>query len=98
MNNSANPNPEGQPAVKDNQGGGEFSGLSYEEALAALEQIVAQLESGEANLDESMSLFQKGMALSKICAAKLSAIEKEITQLVEKTDGQIEEKPFGEEL
>ncbi|MEA4888358.1 MAG: exodeoxyribonuclease VII small subunit [Clostridiaceae bacterium] len=98
MNNSVNTDPEGQPAVKDNLGNDEFSGLSYEEALAALEQIVAQLESGDANLDESMSLFQKGMTLSKICAAKLSAIEKEITQLIEKTDGQIEEKPFSEEL
>ncbi len=98
MNNHANPDPENNPVINDKKSSDEMSELSYEEALAALEQTVARLESGEANLDESMILFQKGMALSKLCAAKLSAIEKEITQLIEKSDGQIEEKPFGEDL
>lgn len=74
--------------------------MSYEKALTALEQVVSRLESGDITLDESMSLFQKGMALSKICADKLAAIEKQITQLIEKQDGsgQMDEKPFGEEL
>ena len=74
--------------------------MSYEKALAALEQVVSRLESGDITLDESMSLFQKGMALSKICADKLASIEKQITQLIEKQDGsgQMEEKPFGEDL
>ena len=74
--------------------------MSYEKALAALEQVVSRLESGDITLDESMALFQKGMALSKICADKLAAIEKQITQLIEKQDGsgQMDEKPFGEDL
>lgn len=80
------------------ESGQDLAGLSYEAAMAALEEIVARLESGESTLDESMSLFQKGMALSRICADKLSAIEKQITQLIEKPDGQIEEKPFAEDL
>jgi exodeoxyribonuclease VII small subunit len=75
----------------------ELRNLSYEEAIKALEQVVGRLETGEASLDESMALFRKGMALSEICAAKLAAIEKQITQLIEKPDGQIEEKPFGED-
>lgn len=74
--------------------------MSYEKALAALEQVVSRLESGDITLDESMSLFQKGMALSKICSDKLASIEKQITQLIGKQDGsgQMEEKPFGEDF
>jgi exodeoxyribonuclease VII small subunit len=71
--------------------------LSYEEAIRDLEQVVGKLESGDISLDESMVLFRRGMALSEICAGKLAAIEKQISQLIEKTDGQIEEKAFGEE-
>lgn len=74
--------------------------MSYEKALQALELVVSRLESGDITLDESMSLFQKGMTLSRICADKLASIEKQITQLLEKQDGsgQMEEKPFGEDL
>ncbi len=75
----------------------ELTGLSYEEAVKMLEQTVARLESGDISLDESMTLFRKGMTLSEICAGKLAEIEKQITQLIEKQDGSIEEKPFGEE-
>jgi exodeoxyribonuclease VII small subunit len=71
--------------------------MTYEEAIQNLEQVVARLESGEISLDESMALFRRGIALSEICAGKLAAIEKQITQLIEKPDGQTEEKPFGEE-
>jgi exodeoxyribonuclease VII small subunit len=70
--------------------------LSYEAALAALEKIVARLESGETTLDESMQLFQQGMTLAGLCADRLAEIEKKITQLIEQADGTIEEKPFGE--
>ena len=74
--------------------------LSYEQALAALEQVVGRLESGDITLDESMSLFRKGMILSGICAEKLASIEKQITQLLEKQDGSglMDEKPFGVDL
>jgi exodeoxyribonuclease VII small subunit len=71
--------------------------LSYEEAIQNLEQVVSRLESGEISLDESMALFRRGMALSEICAGKLAAVEKQISQLIEKAGGQLEEKPFGEE-
>lgn len=71
--------------------------LSYEAALAALESVVARLESGDATLDESMELFRQGTVLSRICARRLAAIERQITQLIEKADGSVEEKPFGQE-
>jgi exodeoxyribonuclease VII small subunit len=75
----------------------ELAGLSYEAAVQLLEQTVSRLESGDISLDEAMAQFRKGMILSEICDGKLAAIEKQITQLIEKPDGKIEEKPFGEE-
>jgi len=74
----------------------EYANLTYEEAIKMLDQVVSRLESGEIGLDESMLLFRQGMALSQVCSGKLAEIEKQITQLIEKPDGQIEEKPFSE--
>ncbi len=73
----------------------ELLALTYEQALAALEAVVAKLESGDVTLDESMQLFRKGTLLSRICADRLAAIERQITQLLEKEDGSVEEKPFA---
>jgi len=75
----------------------DLSALTYEEAVKMLEQTVGRLESGDITLDESMALFRKGTELAAICAGKLAEIEKQITQLIEKPDGSLEERPFGEE-
>ena len=73
----------------------ELLSLTYEQALTALEAVVAKLESGDVTLDESMQLFRRGTVLSRICAERLAAIERQITQLLEKEDGSLEEKPFA---
>ncbi len=70
--------------------------LSYEQAFRQLELIVSRLESGETTLDESVALFQEGMSLAKICAAKLAAIEHQISELLVNDDATIRERPFGE--
>ncbi|HAL74833.1 MAG TPA: exodeoxyribonuclease VII small subunit [Clostridiales bacterium] len=75
----------------------DLSALTYEDAVRQLEQTVGQLESGEITLDESMALFRRGTVLAAVCASKLAEIEKQITQLIEKPDGTLIEKPFGEE-
>src|SRR5512145_168494 len=51
---------------------------SFEEALKALEGIVARLESGEANLDESIRLFEEGMRLSGVCQKRLDEADRKI--------------------
>ena len=71
--------------------------LSYEQAFGKLETIVSRLESGDTTLDESVTLFQEGMGLAKICADKLAAIEHQISQLLVAEDGTVLEKPFGEQ-
>ncbi len=52
---------------------------SYEAALAELEQLVAQLESGQLPLEQLMSGYQRGAELLKFCRSKLDAIDQQIT-------------------
>ena len=61
--------------------------MSFEDALARLEAIVHQLESGALPLEESIKQFEEGMRLSKICGDKLSDAENKIEQLVKRSDG-----------
>jgi len=66
--------------------------LSYEEAMAELETIVAALEEGNQKLDEAMTLFERGQSLMKRCAELLEAAELK----VQKISGD-ELTPFAEE-
>jgi exodeoxyribonuclease VII small subunit len=52
---------------------------SYEIALSELEQLVAQLESGQLPLDQLMAGYQRGAELLKFCRSKLEAIEQQIS-------------------
>ncbi len=56
--------------------------LTYEEAFAELETIVAALESGERPLEESMTLFERGQALTKCCVELLDKAELKVQALV----------------
>lgn len=56
--------------------------LSYEEAIARLEQIVNRLEDAEVPLEESLASFQEGIALSRYCRAKLAEIEFKVEYLL----------------
>lgn len=69
--------------------------MTYEQAVAELEEIIRKLESGEASLDDSIALYSRGMELSKLCKDKLDSIEKKISILGQ--DGK-SESAFGEEL
>ncbi len=62
---------------------------SFEEALKALEGIVARLESGEANLDESIRLFEEGMKLSAVCQRRLDEADRKIETLLRKPGGDV---------
>jgi exodeoxyribonuclease VII small subunit len=59
----------------------ETKDLSYEEAFAELEAVVAALESEQRPLDESIALYERGQALSKHCAALLEKAELKVRQL-----------------
>ena len=66
----------------------------FEQRLARLEEIVAQLESGEAGLDESMQLYAEGAELVKACRKTLLEAERKITRLTEDAAGNLKEEPF----
>ena len=65
--------------------------MNVEQALARLEEIVAQLESEEVDLDRSLELFSEGVRLSGICREKLDRAE----QIVEGRKRELKEYPEG---
>jgi exodeoxyribonuclease VII small subunit len=60
---------------------------SFEQALKALEDVVHKLESGDAPLDESIALYEKGQALRAICQARLDAAQARIEAIIIGPDG-----------
>jgi exodeoxyribonuclease VII small subunit len=56
--------------------------LSYEEALAELEQIVSVLEGEQNQLEEAIRLFERGQALALRCGVLLEAAELKVKQVV----------------
>jgi exodeoxyribonuclease VII small subunit len=51
---------------------------NFEDALKRLEEIVRELEKGEIGIEEALKLFEEGTSLSKLCAKKLSNVEKRV--------------------
>ncbi len=66
----------------------DLSTLSFEDALKRLETIVARLESGEASLDESITLYTQGDALRAQCVARLKDAQARIEAISLGADGQ----------
>ncbi len=56
----------------------------FEKALERLETIVSAMEDGSLSLEKMMANFEEGMALVKLCSAKLNEVEKRIEILVKK--------------
>jgi exodeoxyribonuclease VII small subunit len=62
---------------------------SYEEALAELEQLVGQMESGALPLEKLLISYQRGAQLLQFCRGRLEAVEEQVKLL---EDGQL--KPW----
>lgn len=60
--------------------------MTFEEAMAALEQVVGQLEKGDVELDKSIALYERGAALKAHCAAKLKDAEEKV-ELIRAQEG-----------
>lgn len=61
--------------------------ITFEQALARLENIVKQLESGEIALEKSMELFEQGVKLSALCSSLLKNAQQKVEILIESADG-----------
>jgi exodeoxyribonuclease VII small subunit len=66
----------------------EIASLSFEQALAELEQIVARLESGQAPLEDSIQLYERGAALKAHCEQRLEAARLRVEKIVVGAGGQ----------
>ena len=55
--------------------------MTFEQAMARLEQIVVTLEGGRCSLDESLKLFEEGTALTAYCSKQIQAAEQKIIKL-----------------
>ena len=61
--------------------------LSFEAALRELETIVARLEQGEVDLEDSIVLYERGQALKAHCEKKLKAAESRLEKIVQGANG-----------
>ncbi len=56
--------------------------ITFESALARLQEIVSGLESGNVPLDESLTMFEEGVKLVKFCNEKLDGAEQKVKILL----------------
>ncbi len=71
----------------------DIKAMNFEQALAALENIVEDLERGEVPLDQSIRIYERGEALKAHCARLLKAAEDKVEKIRLSRDG----KPVGTE-
>lgn len=67
----------------------------YETAISRLEEITEKLETGDAKLEESISLYTEGLEIARFCDDKLGEAEKKIKIITDKS-GLLEERDFDE--
>ena len=71
--------------------------LTYEQAVARLDEIVRSMEQGDAPLEESLKLFEEGAALIAACGKMLDEAEQKVVKLKKGPDGEPIELPFEDE-
>ena len=75
----------------------DIAAMSFEQALSELEQIVQRLESGQAPLEDSINMYQRGSALKAHCETKLNAARLQVEKITQGLGGApgIEPAEFG---
>ena len=72
-----------------------INNYSFEDMIAELEKIVAQLEGGEASLEEALEMYKKGTLLASKCSKLLDNAEKQIKILVNNGSDELKENDFS---
>jgi exodeoxyribonuclease VII small subunit len=62
--------------------------MSFEQAMAELENVVGQLERGDVPLEDSIKMYERGADLKKRCEAKLAEAEEKVAKITIGSDGQ----------
>ena len=66
-------------------------GLSFEDSLKRLEELVETLEQGSVPLDESIRLYEEGMTLAKACMTQLNEAKLKLKRIQKSVGGKLEE-------
>jgi exodeoxyribonuclease VII small subunit len=74
-----------------------MTNLTFEKALAELEQTVAKLEKGGISLNESLALFEKGVKMSRFLRAELDKAERKVEILLKDEKGNLKAEDFEAE-
>ncbi|PRY24485.1 exodeoxyribonuclease VII small subunit [Aliiruegeria haliotis] len=61
--------------------------MSFEQAMAELEQVVNRLENGDVPLEESITLYERGASLKARCEEQLKAAEEKVAKITQAADG-----------
>ncbi len=69
----------------------DLAGLSFDEALVRLEQLVEEMERGEMTLEMSMQKHAEGTELSRFCHQQLQAAEAAVNKVIKESDGILSE-------
>lgn len=70
--------------------------ISFEQALAELQSVIDDLEQGKTTLEKSLSLYERGMELVKLCNDRLDDAEKRVSIVTAGENG-ITTEPFAAE-
>jgi exodeoxyribonuclease VII small subunit len=73
----------------------DVAAMSFEDALAELEQIVRRLEDGKSRLDDAIASYERGAALKRHCEAKLREAQAKIEKISLGPDGAPSASPAG---
>jgi exodeoxyribonuclease VII small subunit len=71
----------------------DISGLSFEEALAELQDLVKRLERGDNKLDDAIRSYERGALLKRHCEAKLREAQLKVDKIVLGPDGAVSTEP-----
>jgi exodeoxyribonuclease VII small subunit len=69
----------------------------FEAAMARLEEIVQELETGDLPLEQSLKLFEEGIKLSRLCTKRLDDAERKVEILLKDKNGAMVAQPFDEQ-
>lgn len=73
----------------------ETEDVPFEAAMQELERIVTELDTGTLNLDQSLSSFEEGMKLAKLCEQKLDQASGRVEKIMQDFSGEIKTVAFG---
>ena len=72
--------------------------LTFEDALAALEGVISELEKEDLSLDRALTIFEQGIILMRKCDSHLKNAQGKMKELLKGENGELVEKMLGETL